>query len=87
MLDSSGNIVTQEVAIEYGALTEAFMDFLIIGLTIFLVVKGMNKLRNKSEDTKDKTVKTPKDIELLSNITQLMEEQNNLLKANAQSKV
>ena len=87
VLDSSGNIVTQEVAIEYGALTEAFMDFLIIGLTIFLVVKGMNKLRNKSEDTKDKTVKTPKDIELLSNITQLMEEQNNLLKANAQSKV
>ena len=87
VLDSSGNIVTQEIAIEYGALTEAFMDFLIIGLTIFLVVKGMNKLRNKSEDTKDKTVKTPKDIELLSNITQLMEEQNNLLKANAQSKV
>jgi len=87
VLDSSGNIVTQEVAIEYGALTEAFMDFLIIGLTIFLVVKGMNKLRNKSEDTKDKTVKTPKDIELLSNITQLMEEQNNLLKANAQNKV
>ena len=40
VLDSSGNIVTQEVAIEYGALTEAFMDFLIIGLTIFLVVKG-----------------------------------------------
>jgi len=87
VLDSSGNIVTQEVAIEYGALTEAFMDFLIIGLTIFLVVKGMNKLRNKSEDTKDKTVKIPKDIELLSNITQLMEEQNNLLKANAQNKV
>ena len=87
VLDSSGNIVTQEVAIEYGALTEAFMDFLIIGLTIFLVVKGMNKLRSKSEDTKDKTVKTPKDIELLSNLTQLMEEQNKLLKANAQSKV
>lgn len=87
ILDSSGNIVTKEVAIEYGALTEAFMDFLIIGLTIFLVVKGMNKLRNKSEDTKDKTVKTPKDIELLSNITQLMEEQNNLLKANAHNKV
>lgn len=79
--DASGTNITDEVAIGYGALGEAFLDFMIIGFTVFIVVKFMNKLRNKAQDTKDKTVVTPKDIELLSHLTELMEEQNALLKA------
>jgi len=70
----------QEVAVHYGELFEVLLDFFIIGLTVFIVVKGMNRLKDKSQDTKDKTVKTPKDIELLSNLNDLMEEQNALLK-------
>ena len=81
VVDATGANLTDEVAIGYGALGEAFLDFLIIGFTVFIVVKFMNKLRNKAQDTKDKTVVTPKDIELLSHITELMEEQNALLKA------
>lgn len=79
--DASGTILTDEVAIGYGALGEALLDFLIIGFTVFIVVKFMNKLKNKAQDAKDTTVVTPKDIELLSNLTELMEEQNALLKA------
>ena len=79
--DASGAILTEEVAIGYGALGEAFLDFLIIGFTVFIVVKFMNRLKNKAQDSKDITVATPKDIELLSNLTELMEEQNTLLKA------
>ncbi|MEP3838480.1 MAG: large conductance mechanosensitive channel protein MscL [Algibacter sp.] len=79
--DASGTVVTGEVAIGYGALGEAFLDFLIIGFTVFIVVKFLNRLKNKSHDTQDKTVVTPKDIELLSNLNELMEEQNALLKA------
>jgi len=81
LLDASGAVLTDEVAIGYGALAEAFLDFLIIGFTVFVVVKFMNRLRNKAQDTKDKTVATPKDIELLSKLTNLMEEQNALLKS------
>ncbi len=80
---ASGEITTQEVAVYYGELLEAFLDFLIVGLTVFIVVKGMNKLRTRSHDTKDKTVTTPKDIELLSKLSDLMEEQNELLKKNS----
>ncbi|MFB9056549.1 large conductance mechanosensitive channel protein MscL [Mariniflexile ostreae] len=76
-----GAIITDEVAIGYGALGEAFIDFLIIGFTVFLVVRFMNGLRNKAHDAKDKTVATPKDIELLSKLTALMEEQNKLLQS------
>lgn len=79
--DASGSIITDEVAIDYGALGEALLDFLIIGFTVFIVVKFMNRLRNKAQDFKDETVVTPKDIELLSHLTELMEEQNALLKA------
>ncbi|MEL0650228.1 large conductance mechanosensitive channel protein MscL [Algibacter sp. TI.3.09] len=81
VLDASGKILTDEVAIGYGALGEALIDFLIIGFTIFIVVKFMNRLRNKAQDSEDKTVTTPKDIELLARLTDLMEEQNKLLKS------
>jgi len=79
--DTSGVILTEEVAIGYGALMEAFLDFLLIGLTVFIVVKFMNRLRTRAQDTKDTTVVTPKDIQLLTNLTELMQEQNELLKA------
>ena len=80
--NTSGEITVAEVAIAYGKLFEVFLDFIIIGFTVFMVVKAMNRLRNKSHDTKNKTVATPKDIELLSDLKKLMEEQNKLLKAN-----
>jgi len=77
--DADGTLVVQEVAIEYGILFETFLDFLIVGLTVFLVVKAMNRLKNKADDPKNQVVKTPKDIELLSKMTDLMQEQNQLL--------
>jgi large conductance mechanosensitive channel len=70
----------EEIAIGYGLLIEVLIDFLVIGLTIFSVVKMMNRFKAKAEDPKNKEVVTPKDIELLSNIEKLMEEQNTLLK-------
>lgn len=83
--DASGAVLIDEVAIGYGALMEASLDFIIVGFTIFIVVKFMNRLRMKAQDTKDVTVATPKDIELLSQITELMEEQNTLLKRNSRN--
>ncbi|CAM4030934.1 large conductance mechanosensitive channel protein MscL [Gillisia hiemivivida] len=75
-----GAVELKEIAIGYGALVEAMLDFVIIGFTIFLVVKFMNNFRRKAQDPKDKTVETPKEIQLLSDLTVLMQEQNDLLK-------
>lgn len=80
VLDSQGEALVTEVAIEYGILIETFLDFLVVGFTIFIVVKAMNKLKDKGDDPKNDVVKTPKDIELLSQLTDLMQEQNELLK-------
>ncbi|MEY8021177.1 large conductance mechanosensitive channel protein MscL [Muriicola sp. SD30] len=65
----------EQIAIGYGKLIEASFDFIIIGFTVFLVVKFMNALRNQAQDPKDVKVSTPKDIELLNRIAELMEKQ------------
>lgn len=75
-----GAAAVEEVAIGYGTLIEVMIDFLIIGFTVFLVVKFMNRFKKKAEDPKNKTVVTPKDIELLTNLNELMQEQNELLR-------
>ena len=84
VIAADGAVTREEVAIGYGALLEAAIDFFIIGFTIFVVVKFMNRLIKKAEDTKDSTVVTPKNIELLSKLTDLMEEQNELLKVRSE---
>jgi len=78
--NQAGAVEAKEIAIGYGALIEALLDFVIIGFTIFLVVKFMNSFRRKAQDPKDKTVETPKEIQLLSDLADLMQEQNELLK-------
>ncbi|OEY71192.1 large-conductance mechanosensitive channel protein MscL [Salegentibacter salarius] len=84
--EAEGVIAIEKVAIGYGALIEAFLDFIIIGFTIFLVIKVMNRFRTKAENPDDKREVTPKDIELLSKMNHLMEEQNRLLKKNFSNK-
>jgi len=79
-IDDLGNQVVEEVAINYGSFVETLLDFLIVGFTIFIVVKFINKLNRQAEDPKDQTVSTPKNIELLTKMNVLLEEQNRLLK-------
>jgi large conductance mechanosensitive channel len=71
----------KEIVISYGELIEVSIDFLVIGFVIFIVVKLMNQLRQKADDPKNKVVVTPKDIELLNDLKELMKEQNKILSA------
>ena len=75
-----GEVSIQEVAISYGQFIETFLDFLIVGFTIFIVVKFINRLNKKAEDPADKTVSTPKNIQLLMDMNDLLKEQNRILK-------
>ena len=40
-------VKTAEVAIRYGALLQAIINFLIVALCVFAVVRGINKLKDK----------------------------------------
>ncbi len=79
IFDSGGEVLKQAVTIEYGTLITVFINFIVLGLCTFFIVKLMNKLRNHAQDVKDSKVVTPKDIQLLSDLKLLMEEQNKLL--------
>ncbi|MEM2131400.1 MAG: large-conductance mechanosensitive channel protein MscL, partial [Candidatus Woesearchaeota archaeon] len=48
---------TAEVAIKYGSFINVVIDFLIVAIAIFMVVKGMNSMKKK-EEPKKQEVKT-----------------------------
>lgn len=75
-----------EVAINYGMFIQKVIDFLIIALVVFFIVKGINAMREKMEARKKveeaKTVATPPkapaiaaDIKLLTEIRDLLKKQ------------
>ncbi len=71
--------LASQVSIDYGLFTETILDFLIVGFTIFIVLKFINKLQAKAEDVSDDSVTTPADIKLLSEIKELLKAQNEKL--------
>lgn len=77
---ADGRVAVEEIAVGYGMLIQVLIDFLIIGFTVFIIVRLMNRFRRKAEDPNNKTVAPAKDIQLLENIKKLMEEQNQMLK-------
>lgn len=69
----------EKVAIDYGLFIQTFVNFLLIGVILFGIVKVLNRLKDKAEDVEDMSIKTPKEIQLLSDLTKLIKEQNELL--------
>ena len=72
--DNSGVIIQELVTVNYGNFLQVLVDFFIISTTVFLVIKMFNRLKRKSENEKDTTVSTPRDIELLSEIRDLLKD-------------
>ncbi len=72
--DKAGNIVQELVAINYGNFIQVIFDFSVIAITIFIVIKVFNKLRQKAEDENETSVPTPKNIALLAEIRDLLKE-------------
>lgn len=77
---NEGKTIKEEIAIGYGKLIEAGIDFLVIAFSVFLVVRVMNSMKKKAEDPKNKTVETPKNIELMNKTNYLLEQQNEYLR-------
>lgn len=74
VLNPDGTILKEAVSINYGNFLQVCVDFLIIAGSIFIVIRFINSLKRKAEDEKVASVPTPKDIELLSEIRDLLKE-------------
>lgn len=71
-----GTVIDPGVVIGYGYLLESFIDFFLVALTLFVVIKFINSLKDKAEDEGNTEVPTPKDIQLLSEIRDEMKKMN-----------
>ena len=75
-ITSAGDIINEEVAINYGFFIETFLDFMIVAFTIFIVIKFLIRLQLQAEDTTNNKVSTPKNIKLLTEINESLKDLN-----------
>lgn len=82
-LDATGEVATEAVVLGIGAFITTIIDFLIVALVVFAIVKSFNKARALSEARKKKeeapaeeAPAAPTEAELLTEIRDLLKEQN-----------
>ena len=50
VLDASGKVVTEAIAIKWGEFLTAIINFIIVAFVMFLVIKAINKMKKKQEE-------------------------------------
>lgn len=60
------------VTINYGNFTQTLIDFIIVAFCIFMVVKGINKLRSLSKEKTESAVEPTKEEQLLTEIRDIL---------------
>ncbi|PVZ09141.1 large-conductance mechanosensitive channel protein MscL [Porphyromonas loveana] len=70
-----GEIVKPEVAWNYGNFIQTTIDFLILAFVIFLMIKAIMAAKKKEEEVPAEPAPTPEDIQLLTEIRDLLKKQ------------
>ena len=65
-------VVAPAVSWNYGAFIQTVVDFLIIGTSIFLVIKAMNSMKRKKEEAPAPAPEPTKEETLLTEIRDLL---------------
>ena len=76
-VDEAGMETSAEIAVNYGSFIAVVLDFLIIALVLFMVVKAINKLRTigkKPEEPAEEEEPAPTSEELLTEIRDLLKD-------------
>jgi large conductance mechanosensitive channel len=83
VLDEAGNVVKEGITLGFGTLLGAIIDFILVALVVFAIVKVFNKAHEITEAHKKKEEEqaveepaAPTTEELLSEIRDLLKEQN-----------
>ncbi|WP_106830142.1 large-conductance mechanosensitive channel protein MscL [Parabacteroides pacaensis] len=77
--NAKGEVIEPAVSINYGNFIQVTVDFIIISFAIFLLVKGINalsQLKEKEEQTNPAAPVVPDNIKLLTQIRDLLQQQN-----------
>ena len=77
-LDAAGTVLKPEAAIMYGNFIQNIFDFFIVAFCIFFFVQQISKLKKKNEEPAPEPAPAgPTTEELLSEIRDLLKQQNN----------
>lgn len=71
----SGSEGTEPVLLKYGVFINTVIDFLIIAFAIFMAIKAMNSLKKKQETAPVTPPAPPADVQLLTEIRDLLKKQ------------
>lgn len=78
VLDASGAEISAAVSVNYGTFLATILDFLIIALAVFLLIKAINNLHRKKEEAPAAPPAPPEpsaEEKLLTEIRDLLKEQ------------
>ena len=73
-VDETGAEIAAEIAVNYGSFIAVVLDFLIIALVLFMVVKAINKLRSIGKEPEPEEEPGPTSEELLTEIRDLLKD-------------
>lgn len=84
VLDEAGAVVTPELALTYGNFLQNIIDFLIIAICIFIVLRIMTTaqkkfddlLKKKKEEEKKEEAPAETELSVLKEIREMLKEQN-----------
>ena len=72
VLDAAGEVATPEVAVNFGLLLAAILDFIVIGFAVFCMVKFINSLHRKKEEAPAAPPEPSNEEKLLTEIRDLL---------------
>lgn len=74
VLDAAGAVTTAAVSINYGNFIQVTIDFLIIAMAIFMMIKAMNRMKKKEEVAPAAPPVPTKEEVLLAEIRDILKE-------------
>ncbi len=80
VLDAEGAVTTPEVTLNYGAFLQTIIDFLLVALAIFFLIKGINKLSDLKKKEEEAAPAEPAPAPEPSAEEKLLSEIRDLLK-------
>lgn len=76
IIDGVATVIKPEAAISYGLFIQSVIDFLIIALCIFAMIKAINKAKKKKEEAPAAPAAPAPDVVLLEEIRDLLKKEH-----------
>ena len=74
VLDEAGTVVQEGITLGFGTFVGAIIDFLLVAMVVFCLVKAMNRMKRKKEEAPPAPPEPSKEELLLTEIRDLLKE-------------